>query len=114
MDKWVFCGLCVVMLVIILFSSCSSCSSRKENMSNMDDEYIFMTVLEMKEKKDKFNLKQYIRQYLKLHKETVKNMSLRLEDTRFFDILEKKTGVSDIKTITELKDDLKKIHSSMK
>ena len=111
MNKWVFCGLCVVLLVIILFSSCSSC---KENMSNMDDEYIFMTILEMKEKKGNFNLERFIRDYLKLHKETVKKMILRLQDTRFFDILKKKTGVSNIKTITELRDDLKRIHSSMK
>jgi hypothetical protein len=109
MNKWVLCGLCVFMLTIILFSSCSC----KENMSNMNDEYIVMTVLEMKKTK-KFDLEQYIGEYLKLHKETVKKMILRLEDTLFFDILEKKTGVSDIKTITELRDNLQRIHGKMK
>ena len=116
MDKWVFCGLCVFMLVIIMcssYSSCSLCGSRKESMSNMDDEYIFMTVTEMQESEEDFDLEQYVREYLKLRKETIKNMALRLEDTQFFDILEDKTGLSDIKTITELKDDLDRIHDSI-
>lgn len=104
------------MLVIILFSSCSSCSC-KENMANMTDEYLGNIVLEMKKHKEEqteFNIDMYVLEYQKLHKKTVKEMISRLEDTRFFDILKKKTGVSDIKTITELKDNLNRIHGQMK
>lgn len=116
MNKLVLCGLCVVMLVIILFSSCSSCSF-KENIANMNDEYLGNIVREMKkhqEEQTEFNMEMYVIEYLKLHKKTVKEMISRLEDTRFFDILKEKTGVSDIKTITELKDNLKIIHGQMK
>ena len=113
MNKWVLCGLCIFMLVIILFSSCSC----KENMADMTDDYLGNIVLEMKKHKEEqteFNMDMYVLEYQKLHKETVEEMISRLEDTRFFDILKKKTGVSDIKTINELKDNLKRIHGQMK
>ena len=117
MNKWVLCGLCIFMLIVIMFSSCSSCSY-KETMANMTPEdYIVDIVLEMKKHKEEqteFNMDMYVIEYMKLHKETIKEMISRLEDIRFFDILKKKTGVSDIETITELKDNLKIIHGQMK
>lgn len=110
MKKWALYSL--ILLIIILFVSCSSCVS-KENMSNMDDKYIFMIFNTMKTN-NQFNLEQYIIEFLKLRKDTIKNMLLRLEDTTFFTILKKETGVSDIKTITEVRTDLNKIHNKMK